>query len=260
MRQLIKSILGERLVNWANSVKSNYLAKQIPIDSVETIAKRKQFYSQFVQSNNLVFDVGANYGNRTQPLLNIGAKVVAIEPQKACYEYLQKNFGNTIELVTFGLGAEEDIKDFYVSNASTISSFSKDWIDAVKQDRFKSYTWSEPIKIKITTLDKLIEKFGVPQFIKIDVEGYELEVLKGLTKPINYISIEYTVPEQTQRAIDCIKQIEKYNQNIECNYSKDESMQFALENWQSVTAYIQHVNSEEFIATGFGDIYIRSIQ
>lgn len=98
----------------------------------------------------------------------------------------------------------------------------KDWIDAVKQERFKSYTWSAPVKIPITTLDKLIEKYGKPHFIKIDVEGYELEVLKGLTQAINWISFEYTVPEQTQKAIDCILQIQKFNPNIQCNYSIEE--------------------------------------
>ena len=258
MKKIIKSILGESLVAQLNSIKSAFVPEKIQLDSNETITKRAQFYSGIVQKNQLDFDVGANYGNRTQPLLNIGASVVAIEPQKKCYEYLEKKFGNAIQLVTKGLGEKEAIEDFYVASASTISSFSKDWIDAVKQERFKSYTWSAPVKIPITTLDKLIEKYGKPHFIKIDVEGYELEVLKGLTQAINWISFEYTVPEQTQKAIDCILQIQKFNPNIQCNYSIEESMEFALSSWLPADAFMQHLSTQEFMITGFGDIYIRT--
>ena len=85
----------------------------------------------------------------------------------------------------------------------------------------------------MTTLDKLIEKYGEPVFIKIDVEGFELEVLKGLTRPVKLLSYEYTVPEQIDRVIECMEQIQKVNPKIECNYSIGESMDFALEEWQS---------------------------
>ncbi|HRB92196.1 MAG TPA: hypothetical protein PLT17_02230, partial [Chitinophagales bacterium] len=98
MKKIIKSILGESLVAQLNSIKSAFVPEKIQLDSNETITKRAQFYSGIVQKNQLVFDVGANYGNRTQPLLNIGASVVAIEPQKKCYEYLEKKFGNAIQL------------------------------------------------------------------------------------------------------------------------------------------------------------------
>ena len=205
----------------------------------------------------MVFDIGANIGNRIRPLLNIGAKVVAVEPQKECQKILKRKFGNKIKIVPMGLGESEGIKDFFVSNAHTISSFSKEWIESVKEDRFKEYTWAKPIIIQITTLDKLIEKYGLPKFIKIDVEGYELEVLKGLTCAVDMVSFEYTVPEQIQRAIDCISQIEKYNSEIECNFSKGESMEFALNNWAKPTDFKNYISTQEFISTGFGDIYVR---
>ena len=105
----------------------------------------------------------------------------------------------------------------------------------------------------------MIVRYGLPKFIKIDVEGYELEVLKGLTYAVDLISFEY-IPEQIHKAIDCISQIEKYNSEIECNFSKGESMEFSLKNWQSATDFKNYILSQEFSSTiGWGDIYVRKI-
>lgn len=220
--------------------------------------RRKSFYSSFVQKNDICFDVGANIGNRIEPLLAIGAKVVAVEPQEECYTILKEKFGDRIEIVTYGLAESECIKEFYLSDANTISSFSKDWIDSVKATRFKEYNWDNVVKVQMTTLDKLISRYGLPSFIKIDVEGYELEVLKGLTIPVKMISFEYCVPEQTTRIIDCLDRIEKISPNIECNYSVGEGMVFALKNWMPVQELKNHITTKNFIDTEFGDIYVRA--
>ena len=222
-------------------------------------AQRIKFYSSFVKKNDLCFDVGANIGNRISPLLEIGSKVVAVEPQEVCYRFLQHKFGKKIEIVPKGLGETEGIKDFHLSSASQMSSFSEEWINSVKNVRFKKYNWNKTTQVEITTLDKLIEKYGQPEFIKIDVEGYELEVLKGLSKPVNYISFEYTVPEQISRVSECIEQIEKTNPKIECNYSIGESMVFHSPNWLSVEKMKKHIFTKEFTNTGFGDVYVRKI-
>lgn len=274
MKNTIKSILGPNIMNYLRKVKVtfynlgqtilNYFRKVkltffpvIPEEPKEIIERRQMFYNKFIKPNDLVFDIGANLGNRTQPFFNIGAKVVAVEPQKECRKILKKKFGNKIEIVPVGLGETEEVKDFFVANAHTISSFSTEWIESVKEGRFKDYTWAKPIKMQLTTLDKLIKKYGIPKFIKIDVEGYELEVLKGLTYAVDMISFEYTVPEQIQSVIDCISQIEKYNSEIECNFSTGESMEFALEYWQKTSDFKNSLTSSDFLTSGFGDIYVR---
>ncbi|SJZ31941.1 FkbM family methyltransferase [Sediminibacterium ginsengisoli] len=254
MKKVLKFILGPKIVKLLRGLTPN-----LQEESEEVIKARQRFYGEFIKPKDLVFDVGANLGNRIRPLLNIGARVVAVEPQKECYTILKKKFGNTIEIVPMGLGEKEETKDFFIADSHTISSFSEEWIEHVKKERFKNYTWAKPIKIKMTTLDLLIERYGLPKFIKIDVEGYELEVLKGLTYVVDMISFEYTVPEQTQKAKDCISQIAKYNPEIECNFSIGESMQFELNGWRSVTDFTNYMSTEEFIASGFGDIYIRRI-
>ncbi|MCO5230576.1 MAG: FkbM family methyltransferase [Chitinophagales bacterium] len=227
-------------------------------DSKSEIKRKAIFYNQFVQKDDLVFDVGANMGNRIAPMLNIGAKVVAVEPQEKCHQTLKSKYGNKIEIVTMGLDEQEGFQEFHIADTSTLSSFSTEWIDSVKNDRFSSIKWEKTLRVQMTTLDKLISTYGTPKFIKIDVEGYELNVLKGLTQPIQIISFEYTVPEQTQKVIDCIEQIEKHNNAIECNYSIGESMKLASDNWNSVSRFKEFVQTDSFTNTRFGDIYIRS--
>jgi FkbM family methyltransferase len=238
---------------WFPSEKEKKRLKQ----DEENVKKRKFFYGSFIEKDDLCFDVGANVGNRIIPLIEIGAKIIAVEPQELCCKILKYKFGKRIRIIKKGIGAKESIEDFYLSDATVMSSFSIDWINAVKADRFKANTWTKIAKVEMTSLDMLIEKYGLPKFIKIDVEGYELNVLKGLTKPIDFISFEYTVPEQTNNAIKCLVQIENNDKNIECNYSIGESMEFVLSEWLSVEKMKECIVSKEFIESGFGDIYVR---
>lgn len=252
-KRMVKKIAGEKVLRYLITIK----LKCFPENEKDAINRRRKFYASFIKKGDLCFDVGANRGNRIEPLLQIGAKVLAVEPQKSCYDYLNRFYGNRITLITKGLSDKEEVKKFYISNESTNSSFSKEYINAVKSKRFKEHSWDNVVEIEMTTLDKLIEEYGIPVFIKIDVEGYELEVIKGLNSPVNLISFEYTTPEQTTKAIDCINYIESINNNIECNYSIGESMEFELKMWLSAEQMKKHILSKNFIYSGFGDIYVR---
>jgi FkbM family methyltransferase len=258
VKQSVKSLLGDltiyKMREWKNRVLPNEYYKKEQAD----LTRRQAFYSQFVKTNDLCFDVGANLGNRVAPLLAIKARIVAVEPQEFCQKVLKWRFGKKIAVVPMGLGEIEEDREFFVSDASYLSSFSKTWIDSVKKDRFKENEWSNAGKVQMTTLDKLIAKYGTPAFIKIDVEGYELEVLKGLNSPVKMISFEYTTPEQTGRAIGCIERVRSVVPDIECNYSVGESMEFEMAEFISVGDMLELVNSRKFTDTGFGDIYLRS--
>lgn len=249
-----------QLINKLKSIKRKHFpSASDKAENARILEQRTNFYRQFVKEGDVCFDVGANVGNRVQPLLNIGAKVVAVEPQESCYTILKEKFGNTISIVTKGLGAQEDKQTLYIANASTISSFSKDWIDSVKDDRFKDYNWNKTEEIEMTTLEKLIQEYSLPAFIKIDVEGYELEVLKGLESAIDTISFEYVVPEQTERAINCVERIVEIHPDTVFNYSIGESMELQESNWMNTETLIELMVSDKFTNTHFGDIYSRKL-
>ena len=229
------------------------------LDTVREFMKRREaFYRQYIRSGDLCFDVGANRGDVVEPLLNIGAKIIAIEPQISCYNQLKWKFGNKIELIKKGLGEKEDVKEMYISDADSISSFSEEWIAKMKEERFKDQNWNNTEKVEMTTLDKLIEKYGVPRFIKIDVEGYELEVLKGLSQKVFLISFEYTAPEQLHNTIACIQRLEQINSGSVFNYATGSSMELVLKEWLPATAMLEYIKSEEFATSSMGDIYVKS--
>jgi hypothetical protein len=107
-------------------------------------------------------------------------------------------------------------------------------------------------------MDNLIVKYGIPKFCKIDVEGYELQVLKGLHQPIPFLSIEYCVPEMQNQLKDCIDYLHNLAPNGAFNYSIGESMKWALTSWMNFDEFYKHLNSADFVKTSFGDIYFRS--
>ena len=258
LKKLVKKIIGVYMIQEIKEKMGRLFKTYDYKEQVEFEIKSLSFYSRFLKENDIVFDIGANFGNRIKTFLELKTEIVAVEPQKPCCRYLKKHYGDRIILIDKALGANNEFKKMFISDNSAISSFSEDWIKSVKKERYKEESWKEGEMIEQITLDDLIEKYGNPAFIKIDVEGYELEVIKGLNKEINQLSFEYTIPEQLEKAIECINHIKKCSKNILCNYSIGESLKFQLDNWISESEMINLISSKDFPTT-IGDIYIKRV-
>ena len=223
----------------------------------EVIKCRAKFYQQFISSNDLCFDIGANYGNRVEAFLQLNAHIIAVEPQQTCVNFLKEKYkNNNVIVVDKGVADIETTLDYYVSEAEMLSSFSKRWIDSVKENRFNDVKWLGVEQKAVTTLERLIADFGKPVFIKIDVEGFELKVLKGLKTPITAISFEYAVPENLTDIIGCIE-ILTMLANYRFNFSVGESLLMHLPNWVDSKQIIELIGSSDFLATSAGDIYAK---
>ncbi|MBN1293549.1 MAG: FkbM family methyltransferase [Candidatus Latescibacteria bacterium] len=215
----------------------------------------KEFYSRFISKGDLCFDIGANLGNRVEVFLKLGAYVIAVEPQRSCVLKLHKKFGANPDVIIIpkALGESEGSAELLVSDASTISSLSKEWIEQVKASgRFSTYQWNKSENVTITTFDKLIENYGVPVFAKIDVEGFESKVISGLSQPAKVISFEFT-PEFIKSAVDSIKHLTTLGK-VSFNYSLGETMTLVLSEWTSGEEMITILISlrEKMV---FGDVY-----
>lgn len=225
-------------------------------------AERYEFYSKFISKGDLVFDVGANIGNRVEIFLALGARVVAIEPQEECCKILRNKFYKKpddlykIRVVQKGAGEKFGIKTLSLSNANTLSSFSDEFIKNMGTGRFRKKNWNKKVEIEITTLDELITEYGTPKFIKIDVEGFEHEVLLGLSKEIKCISFEYNTPEMLDNVKLCFERINQIIPSAKFNWSIGETMKFA-DDWMNSSQMKDLISLNKFIDTGFGDIYCK---
>ena len=220
-----------------------------------------QFYQQFIKPGELVFDVGANMGNRTKIFLELGAKVVAFEPQKLCSDFLKlalKNNDN-FTLVDAALGGKLGEGEMLISDSHTVSTLSKHWVEATKKSgRFSQCEWNKKQKVPITTLDIEIKKFGIPSFIKIDVEGYEHEVLSGLRHPVPCVSIEFAA-ENIMNTFKCIDYLNSLS-NFKYQFSEEESLHFHLPAWVSdaeIKNFLEKISYKN--KSAWGDVYIKNI-
>jgi FkbM family methyltransferase len=186
------------------------------------LARRgQQLYRTLIKPGDLVFDVGAHVGGRTGVFLSLGARVVAVEPDESSLAALRRDFGEDarVTIVPEAVSNEAGEADLFIcSEASTLTTMSRDWMSG----RFADYKWDRVKRIKTTTLDSLIAEHGVPAFCKIDVEGFELDVLRGLTRPVPALSIEF-VSENLDAVHQCLDRLESVG-FTEFNYSLGESM------------------------------------
>lgn len=208
-----------------------------------------------LKDKKLVFDVGSNMGVKADLYLSYGVKVICIEPQQECLIELHKKFdGKNVEVIPYALSSDGGVKKFRISNANTISTFSDIFIERTGKSRFVNYQWYDPIEIKTVTLDSIINRYGLPDFCKIDVEGSEKEVLLGLSHSIPVISFEYT-PELHDVAVGCLQVLYSIDNYI-FNYSEGESLEYSLKDWidkDDINNYL--IDTKGKIV--FGDIYAK---
>ena len=221
-------------------------------------ARMRRFYGQFIQPGDLCFDIGAHVGNRLAAWRALGARTVAVEPQPLLMETLRRRYGSDpdIILVEEAIGAQPGEATLHISSRTpTVTTMSRDWISRVQQDpSFRGVQWDRQVPVPVITLDALIERWGEPRFCKIDVEGFELDVLQGLSRPIAALSFEY-IPATMGFALDCIRRLETLG-HYEYNLAPGESHRLRSQRWSTPE---QIADELQGITRGSGDVYARLI-
>lgn len=213
------------------------------------------FYSQFVSPRSLVFDIGANVGNKTAVFVSLGAAVVAVEPQPRLLSTLQSRFQNVVALPK-AVGRNPGKARMQFGAELNLTSLSPDWIKSVRSaGRFRGHDWDQSAEVELTTLDNLVREYGLPDFVKIDVEGYESEVLGGLSQSLKALSFEYT-PEHVSDTARCVQHLESLGR-VEFNYSPEESMNMGLDRWTNGVSLIRTLEGFAGDLTMYGDVYAR---
>lgn len=200
----------------------------------ESQRRQLAFFAELIRPGDLVFDVGANEGEWAYVFWRLGAQVVCFEPQAGPMGELRERFDfrryRRITLEPVALGADEGTAKIAIGTLSTVSSMSPEWVASMKESgRGRAYAWDDYQEVSVTTLDRMIERHGRPRFLKIDVEGYESEVLSGLTQPVHGVSFEFT-PELLDKALSCVNHLCGLG-SYRFNLIRGEEFQFLLPDW-----------------------------
>jgi FkbM family methyltransferase len=161
---------------------------------------------RFVPKGSLVFDVGANRGDVTSVLLDLGARVVAVEPNPEMVALIRRRYGVTVEVAAAGRQSGEAV--LHLGSDPGHSSLSDEW-QTTHPERFDE---DRTLRVRVVTLDELIERHGQPAFVKIDVEGFEAEVLGGLSQLVPALSFEFqcVLPEVARSCLERLDDLGAY--------------------------------------------------
>jgi FkbM family methyltransferase len=221
-------------------------------------AAMQQLYGGFVAAGDLVFDIGAHVGDRIAAFRALGARVVAVEPQPALATVLKVLYGRdhavTIEAVALGRVDGTVVLNVNTDNP-TVSTASADFIAAAKDaPGWEGQAWEKRIEVAMTTFDRLIARHGVPAFAKVDVEGFEAEVLAGLSQTIPALSVEFTTI-QRDVAQACLTHCQALG-SFRYNAALGESQELVHATWLSADAIGGWLAALPIEANS-GDIYAR---
>jgi FkbM family methyltransferase len=204
--------LRDTLQTWLGVVRS----LRIYYGDKERQGHMDALHARFLKKGDLAFDIGSHVGDRVASFRRLGARAVAIEPQPALARTLRVIFafdrGVTIERLAVGRSEGEIELKLNLANP-TVATASDEFIHAADgAPGWEGQAWTRSMRVPMTTLDKLIERHGEPAFVKIDVEGFEDEVLSGLTRPLAALSLEFTTIQRdvALRAIERLKGIGGY--------------------------------------------------
>ena len=152
------------------------------LSDLQMAARREaQLYSELLDllgaPAKLCFDIGAHRGDISARLLATGATVVAVEPQPHFQRVLSGRFHgeSRFNLLPVAVGARSGTQSLLLNETRDArSTLSEEW------HRHQPENQDGPtatIEVEVTTLRGLMQEHGVPDLLKIDVEGYEREVL-----------------------------------------------------------------------------------
>jgi FkbM family methyltransferase len=147
-------------------------------------------------TNDLIYDVGMYDGYDTAYYLTCGFRVIAIEANPSLVALAQKRFEAEIEagkltIINVGISDHSTVAEFWVSDElPAVSTFSKDLTTRFNVPH-------HPIQVQCKPLSEIVSEYGVPYYLKIDIEDYDIVCLNQLTlatKP-TFISVEMTSEE-----------------------------------------------------------------
>ena len=200
-----------------------------------------------LEEGSLIFDIGANRGYKTGIFLRLGARVVAVDPDPSNHEALRQSFqtyrfrNKPVVIVERAVSDHRGVSTLWLeAPGSGKNTLNSKWVETLRSDATRfghSLQFEQSLLIEMTTIEDLIREHGRPAYIKIDVEGHEVNVLAGMRTPVPYVSFEANLPEFVPEAVQCIDLLEGLMPEAEFNYTTDCRKGMKLEQWVGGAAF-----------------------
>jgi FkbM family methyltransferase len=219
-------------------------------------AAMDRLYARFLKPDGLAFDIGSHVGDRIGSFRRLGARVVALEPQPDCARVIRGFYGSDpcVVLIEAACGPKAgDITLHVNSRNPTVTTASEAFVAAADgAGGWEGQVWDRRITVPVTTLDALIAQHGRPDFVKIDVEGFEADVLAGLSTPVPALSFELTTIQRNvaMACLDLVARLGPYRFDI----ALGEAQQLTFGRWIGKDEMAAHVMALPHTANS-GDVY-----
>lgn len=230
-----------------------WLSRRMRPSKLRAFHEDVELYRALLPPAALCFDVGANVGRKSEALLRAGAaRVVAFEPNPRVVPELLARCAHwkNWTLVQAALGSAPALATLYAREFHGQSGLSKEWETGI----IATYP------VPVLTLDAAIQHFGHPFYCKIDVEGWELEVLKGLNQRLPLLSFEFHLMDQDiRKTVACLQRLSRFGSG-EVNLTPAEASTLHLTEWHQLERFLGWFpgDLERSLPNIYGDIFVKS--
>jgi FkbM family methyltransferase len=218
----------------------------------------KQLYSRLIQKGDLVFDVGANVGVYSEIFAELGARVIAIEPNPECCRVL-RDLGRrmSVDVESCAAGEKSGELILRLSTNSQLSSLNPDWCRTVEASPLHwNAGWQGEILVNVVTLDSLADRHGTPKFVKIDAEGFDDHVMRGISFKPEIITFEYN--QLSISVVENCLSAPAIESGYEFNFLNPDTMDYVSSRWQRREDFRQSIEHLASLAPS-GDVIARRV-